>query len=325
MPWTKQKIRKDEKAGFKYTVGTANIPSKRNKSGRTTYETGGWTTYSKDEWKKMPTKPEMVRMQLYNGMKSKVPISDVRAHIGFDKIVPDMVPQDMADYAHAAFDHAKGIGKYYTCEGAGHIRGIRYNPSYQVMEVSFVKRDDIVTFFRVPKNIYSQLEHAGNSVMQGIDGTERHLMGILFWDLVRIRGQRDNARFDFVYGAGDTLKGGSEPGKYAERQLMTIGAREQQAMDASREATVVNKEQPTKDDEIATAVEEFKKILSTNKYLPVQEQRIKAMRAVALRKYGARTPAYREFTSAVEKGWQAVLDVAKLYNLKDAIPKDALE
>jgi hypothetical protein len=291
------------------------------------YPTGGWSVYSKDDWNKQPTKPEMVEMRMYNGARSKVPIGDVQQHIGFEAIPPDFVPQEMADYAQKAFEKDSGQGKYYSFKGAGHIKQIRYNPTYQVMEVNFVKRDDIVTFFRVPKSLASEFEHlaTSNSMMRGIDGTMRHGLGIRFWDEVRIRGQRTGSRYPFAYGAGNSFKGGSEQGKYAEMQLRTVGEREQQAMDAQREATIVNTEQPSMSDAAKTAAEEFKAILASNKYLPIQEKRINDARRVLFRKYGIASPAHREFTTAVERGWEAVRDVIKLYKLKEDVPKDALE
>jgi hypothetical protein len=332
MPWNRQRIRYDEAAGYKYNVGVASMKSHRkNKSGRDSYTTGGWSVYSKDQWDKQPTKPEMVEMHLYNGRHSMVPIGDVQQHIGFDKIPPDYVPQDMADYAQKAFDHDSGRGKYYEFAGEGHIANVRYNPTYQVMEVTFEKRGDVVTFFRVPKAIPQEFEHlaTSHSMMRGVDGTMRHSIGIRFWDLVRIRGQRTGARFPFAYGAGDSFNAGSQQGKYAEMQLNTIGEREQQAMDAQREATIVNTEQPNEGEAAQIAndnlMQSMREAFAGGKYLPVQQKRITDMREVLIEKYGANSPAHREFSSAVDKGWGAVLDVAKLYKLKREVPRDALE
>lgn len=333
MPWNRQRIRKDERQGYQYNVGIAAMKSARkNKSGRDSYTTGGWSVYSKDNWNKQPTKPEMVEMQLYNGMRSMVPVGDVQQHIGFDKIPPNYVPQDMADYAQKAFDHTSGYGKYYefTC-GGGHIDKVRYNPTYQVMEVSFGgERAATVTFFRVPKAIPQELKHVVGKTMRGVDGTMRHMEGILFWDLVRIRGQRTGARYPFSYGSGDSFSGGSEPGKYAEMQLQTIGDREQQAMDAQLEATDLHTEQPSeaesKQIESDQILQNLREAVKGGKFLPVMANRINDMRSVLFDKYGMNSPAHREFAAAVEKGdWGAVLNVAKLYKLKREIPKGAIE
>jgi hypothetical protein len=333
MPWNRQKIRYDEKAGYQYNVGLAQMKSARkNKSGRDSYTTGGWSVYSKDQWAKQPTKPEMVEMRLYNGQHSMVPIGDVQAHIGFDAIPPDIVPQDMADYAAAAFDHDKGLGKYYEFPGGGgHIVNVRYNPTYQVMEVTFVNGGTTVTFFRVPKAIPQELEHLArsHSMMRGIDGKMRHGEGIRFWDLVRIRGQRTGARYPFSYGAGNSFSGGSEQGKYAEMQLRTIGDREQQATDAQREATIVNTEQPDKAESAEIAKDQvlrnLRDAVSGGKFLPVQEKRISDWRDILVDKFSADSPAYREFAAAVERGnWTALVDMSKRYNLKYVGPKGGI-
>jgi hypothetical protein len=322
MPWNRQRIRYDDKAGFKYNVGIAQVKSARkNKSGRDSYTTGGWSVYSKDKWNQQPTKPEMVEMRLYNGQHSMVPIGDVQQHIGFEAIPPDFVPQDMADYAAAAFDHDKGIGKYYEFAGGGHIEKVRYNPTYQVMEVSFDNHHGgkaTVTFFRVPKAIPQELEHYGASAtMRGIDGSVRHTIGIRFWDLVRIRGQRTGGRYPYVYGTGDSFSGGAQAGKYAEMQIQTVGQREQQQVDANREATIVHTEQPTEAEQRSNDLTELRNAVAGGNFLPVQMQRINSMGEVLIDKYGIKSPAYREFTAALDrKDWGAILNVAKLYKLR---------
>jgi hypothetical protein len=275
----------------------------------------------------------MVEMRLYNGQHSMVPIGDVQQHIGFEAIPDSYVPQEMADQVNAAFEKTAGIGKYYAFEmSEGHIKSIRYNPTYQIMQVEFTNNGATVTFFRVPKGLYQELESHGlsNSKMRGIDGTFRHSVGIRFWDLVRIRGQRVGGRYPFTYASSGNLSAGSEPGKYAEMQLRTVGEREQQPVDAEREATIVHKEQPDKAEAADIAKEQvaqnLREALKGKNFLPVQEKRITNMRDILIDKYSVDSPAYREFSAAVERGsWTAIMNVAKLYNLKVEVPKGALE
>jgi hypothetical protein len=92
---------------------------------------------------------------------------------------------------------------------AGHIGKVQYAPARQLLDVTFQRsanstggRDgDEVVFFRVPKEVYSELLYLGEDAKTIIDaqGKERHLIGIRFWDIVRIRGTNSGARYRFEY------------------------------------------------------------------------------------------------------------------------------
>jgi hypothetical protein len=326
-PWKRQKQRYDAKEGYQYNVGVASMKSHRkNKSGRDSYTTGGWSVYSKDQYDKKPTKPEMVEMRLYNNTTSYVPVGDVQTFIGFDKMIPDDVPPEMAEQVELAFSKTSGSGRYYVTEiSGGHIKELRYSPAQQIMQVTFGgERSATVTFFRIPTGLYSELAHLGatNSMMRGVDGTMRHSVGIRFWDLVRIRGQRVGGRYPYTYadtGSG-IVRQGSEPGKYAEMMERQMSPQAEQPVDAQREATITNTEEPSTVDketiEKAQVLKALAQQLKSGKYSVGQEKAIQRMRERVEEKFGGiKSPAYREFSNAVTQGWGAIDKVAQKYKL----------
>jgi hypothetical protein len=338
-PWRKQQKKFDAKSGYQYNVGITREKGGKRRGSTGYYATGGFSVISPDQYTDNPTKPEMVEIRLYNGRKSYVPIGDVEQFIGFNKIETAYVPEEMAAEYEKAFRAQSGRGRYYgigsflgedkgTGSPCGHIAGIRYNPSMQIMEVAFggnaSSRPDTVTFFRIPKDIYGELENHYNSgaMSLGVDGTQRHLCGIRFWDLVRIRGQRTGARYPFTYTTGG-MNTGAQASSFEEHaaQLMRINAGEQQATDAQREATITHTEEPSeaerKQIENEDSIAALKKALANDTFLPIQKERIKEMRDVLIDRYGTRNPAYREFNAAVESGnWTAVYQVGQRYHLR---------
>jgi hypothetical protein len=323
-PWRKQKQRHDAKEGYQYTVGVATMKSSRkNKSGRTSYTTGGWSVYTKDQYDKNPTKPEMVPMKLYNNTTSYVPVGDVETFLGHDKILPDFVPPEMAAQVEEAFSKPSGVGRYYVTEGVGHIKELRYSPSQQIMQVSFGGDSPAtVTFFRIPNGLYSELAHlaASNSMSLGVDGKPRHTLGIRFWDEVRIRGQRTGGRYPYTYSSGGTITAGSKTaGSYGEMMGRQNAPQSEQPVDAQREATITNKEEAPPHEKEQIEREQTERKLSAaeaaKKIEKRQKERIMDFKDTILDRYGPRSKQYQEMTNAENSGWGAVMEVAKKYQL----------
>jgi hypothetical protein len=318
-PWRVQKKRLDAKSGYEWRAGVGTKYSK--KTGYREYATGGWNVIQPDQYTQNPTKPEMTEVHLYNGRRSYVPIGDVEYFIGQRKMDPREVTQELSDYIHKAFDKEEGRGRWYPVSGAGHIEGMRYNPSYQVLETSFGgKSPTTVTFLRVPRELYLEFDRCGTSMSLGQDGTQRHLLGIRFWDLVRIRGQRTGSRYQFTYTTEPATPGSEAQGSYVETQERQNVPQAQQPVDAIRESTVVIKEQPAEQEKVDIEKDATLKALAaqikSGKYNVGQEKSIRRMRDKLEDRYGGiLSPAYREFSTAVVQGWGAVLDVAKKYKL----------
>ncbi len=110
---------------------------------------------------------------------------------------------DMFAYAMHAFNsEAASSGQVYKSDGCGHIKLLKYNSSMQVLWVEFSGRGDVCVFFRVPRAVGGLLVHLAETKSMGVsrvDGSQRHLLGIEFWNLVRIRGQKHGARYPFEY------------------------------------------------------------------------------------------------------------------------------
>jgi hypothetical protein len=148
-------------------------------------------------WDKQPKKPDMKRVKLYNGKYASVPAGDYEEFIGFSAS-PDSDPDsDVAEYIDTAIWSQ-------SAPGVGHIENIEYAPMRQLLSVKFSKDNGgaEVVFFRVPKEVYSELKYlaeSGSVAYTEPNGTVRHTLGVRFWDIVRIRGSNTQARYRFEY------------------------------------------------------------------------------------------------------------------------------
>jgi hypothetical protein len=144
-----------------------------------------------DEWLRKPRNASYKDVTLYSGKKVKVPDADFEDYIGHMK-TQEMLP-DIEEYIGSA-DYSQEF------PGVGHITNVAYSPKRQLMEVSFKNGGAVVVYFRVPKEVYSELlvlRDAGT--MTGADGTPRHVLGMRFWDIIRIRGQNTGSRYKYIY------------------------------------------------------------------------------------------------------------------------------
>jgi hypothetical protein len=138
----------------------------------------------------------------YNGRKYVVPDADYEDFFGFHTTVKG-VKQEIVDDSELGKYIEKALidqeDKLHEINGVGHIKFIDYNARMQVMRVFFVTDGAVVVFLRVPKEIFGELQSLGDKTMIGADGKQRHLLGIKFWDYVRIRGTKHGTRYDFRY------------------------------------------------------------------------------------------------------------------------------
>lgn len=108
------------------------------------------------------------------------------------------VTEDMLDYIEKGF--AKNA-KFQAVKGVGHIMLLEYNAYRQLLRVTFKVGGSVCVFFRVPKTVFGELYSLCDE--RKIDGSRKnghnHLLGIRFWDLVRIRGTTHGAKYKFVY------------------------------------------------------------------------------------------------------------------------------
>lgn len=169
--------------------------------------------------------PNKKTVTLWDGRKVKVIDSELGVPFGFaytdadkgmpqqvhgyngasDVAVDEITGKTSADYVEEAFG---GRHKTHDWTGdAGHIVGIHYSAYYQLLKVDF-RSGDTCVYFRVPSTVAAELlslaEH-GHTMMSQVDGTQRHAVGIRFWDLVRIRTTKHGSRYRFEYGSGGSM------------------------------------------------------------------------------------------------------------------------
>lgn len=111
--------------------------------------------------------------------------------------------------AETAFDTSlPDRGKIADIEGCGHISRLEYAFKDLLLKVSF-EDGAVVVYEDVPESIAGELFHhayTGQVAQSPVDGSYRHLLGIRFWDLIRIRGRKYGARKPFEYVARSPYK-----------------------------------------------------------------------------------------------------------------------
>lgn len=108
-----------------------------------------------------------------------------------------------SDYIDYAFDKNGRSNKKASAEG--HISALEYNEETQLLKVDFASGNTCI-YFRVPSVVAAELLHfaeTGQTMISPATGKQRHVLGIRFWDLIRIRGARHGSRYRFEYGSHD--------------------------------------------------------------------------------------------------------------------------
>lgn len=167
--------------------------------------------------------PDKKTIHLADGTTATVIDSHLGVPLGFSQMFGYNGPADTAaevinkkemtslEYAERAFD---GKHKTKQHDGCGHITHIEYSAYFQLLKVTFA-RGDVVVYYRVPSTVAGELLHFAETKQTStntFDGSERHVLGIRFWDLVRIRGTKHGSRYRFEYleqvaGSGNSPTG----------------------------------------------------------------------------------------------------------------------
>lgn len=185
----------------------------------------------KSEWDKSPKKPKTKTVRLYNGRTVEVPDADFEDFIGHFASPPSDPYSEVGKYIDKAFEN---LDRVQEVEGCGHIVLIEYVPTYQILRVEFATDGAVVVFFRVPKEVYSELYYLANTkqtAISAVDGTQRHVLGMRFWDIIRIRGQREGSRYRYEYviegeRRGSAFEQAMEKEREAIKSSGTIAAKE---------------------------------------------------------------------------------------------------
>lgn len=167
----------------------------------------------------MGGKPTKKKVTLANGKTATVYDSHLGIPLGYHGAVPMAELVDDKGSAEQLIDKVfDGKHKTYSVEmRSGHILALEYSAYFQLLKVTFWNEAEVV-YFRVPSGVFGELYHLAKSGAVRIDqkGKERHMVGIRFWDLVRVRGTITGSRYRYTYyKEGDPTAGrtGSERGR----------------------------------------------------------------------------------------------------------------
>lgn len=136
------------------------------------------------------------------GKSYEVPDDDYRQYLGQkqDKSVEKYV----ADAFGSSAD-IKVVEPRATGGDTGHIIKLEYAVMYKILRVTFKKPSkggQIVAYMNVPNPVAGELLYLAESNQTQISassGTLRHVLGMRFWDLIRIRGTIHGTRYPFEY------------------------------------------------------------------------------------------------------------------------------
>lgn len=144
-------------------------------------------------------KPEKTTMTLPDGSRVSVIKSQDGIPLGFGTVygygaASATITEDgmtSHEYYKKAFDGSDPQVDKDTWDGdCGHISHLAYSAKAQVLEVTFKNKNETYVYFRVPSTVAGELltfARGGQIHHYDKDGTPRHLLGVRFWDLIRIR------------------------------------------------------------------------------------------------------------------------------------------
>ena len=136
------------------------------------------------------------------GKPYEIPDDDYRQYLGQkqDKSVEKYV----ADAFGSSAD-IKVVEPRATGGDTGHIIKLEYAVMYKILRVTFKKPSkggQVVAYMNVPAPVAGELLYLAESNQTQISatsGTLRHVLGMRFWDLIRIRGTIHGSRYPFEY------------------------------------------------------------------------------------------------------------------------------
>ena len=106
------------------------------------------------------------------------------------------------DLVHFVFDKSKGFHPEedaFNCPENCHIARIEYSDTWMLLRVTFSNDGTMVVYSDVPRTIFDMLKACGDKLGWGVDRKEHSLVGIRFWDYVRVRGSRHLNRYRMTH------------------------------------------------------------------------------------------------------------------------------
>ncbi len=136
------------------------------------------------------------------GNSYEIPDDDYRQYLGQkqDKSVEKYVANAFGSSADVKVVEPRATGG-----DTGHIIKLEYAVMYKILRVTFKKPSkggQIVAYMNVPNPVAGELLYLAESNQTQISATSstlRHVLGMRFWDLIRIRGTIHGSRYPFEY------------------------------------------------------------------------------------------------------------------------------
>lgn len=137
------------------------------------------------------------------GKDYEVPDDDYRQYLGLGK-----QSKSITKYIADAFGPTAKVNVVEpraTGGDTGHIIKLEYAEMYRILRVTFKKPSkggQVVAYMNVPPPVAGELLYlaeANSTQASAVDGSIRHVLGMRFWDLIRIRGTIHGTRYPFDY------------------------------------------------------------------------------------------------------------------------------
>lgn len=165
----------------------------------------GWGYKRPEDWDKGITRRKRKLHDTNGNVYDVYYYPDVDYHLGYSA----SNDQERLAIAQKAFDPKNPIhGEVISQKGCGHISQIEYAQKEHILRVTFTNNGAVCVFFDVPTAVAGELIHLAKSKRTRHDG--RHILGVRFWDYIRIRGTQHGAKYPFAYeshGTGTIVQG----------------------------------------------------------------------------------------------------------------------
>ena len=137
--------------------------------------------------------------------------------------------QSLADMVDYVFNVTKSKDNIFSvdCPDGSHIEHMDYAQNFCGILRVYFRGGNVVCYFYVPRGVWGTLSNlAGSTATRpGVDGKDRHLVGIYFWNLIRIRGTVHGNRYECCYvegGAGYEPRPAKSETEYSQKQMNAI-------------------------------------------------------------------------------------------------------
>ena len=166
----------------------------------------GWGFKRPEDWDKGITRRKRKLHDTNGNVYDVYYYPNVDYHLGYSA----GNDQERLAIAQKAFDTENPThGEVIKQKGRGHIAMLEYAQKEHILRVTFTNNGAICLFFDVPTAVAGELIHlAHTNSTRHKDG--RHMLGVRFWDYIRIRGTQHGAKYPFEYeshGSGSIVQG----------------------------------------------------------------------------------------------------------------------